>query len=79
VLKKLSLKDIGTPISEEKGWTNMQVRHRRKLSNIEIIMVIKAPNKSVLVITDYPKITTRRKCKTIRAFMERNRRNGASH
>ena len=89
-MKKLSLNDIGKPISVAKGWTEIQVSRRRRRykrkdkkndgdMDIKVIMVIKAPDKSVLVITDYPKIITTKKCKVIKEFMRRNRQNGTSH
>jgi len=81
-MRKLSINDIGKPISGVKGWTEVQVNRRRhkhkdiKDTDIKVIMAIKAPNKSVLVITDYPKIVTTKKCKVIKAFVMRNRQNG---
>jgi len=75
---KLTLRDIGTVISQDKGWTELQVMYGNKWKiqrEIVIIMMIRAPNGSVLAITDYGK-ATRNKCKVIKEFMRRNRNNG---
>jgi hypothetical protein len=79
-MRKLSLNDIGKPISEAKGWTECQVRHTGHRRENVIMMVIKVPSGQVLAITDYKTIqvknTTARKCRAIKMFMRRNRRNG---
>jgi len=71
-MKKLTLNDINKPVSLARGWTCIHIRRSKEA---KVIMVIQAPDESVLVITNYPRITTRRKCRAIRVFMRRNRQN----
>jgi len=68
--EKLSLNDVGKHISTAKGWTERQVKGKEN-KGIIVIMAIKAPDKSVLVITDHSK-TTKRKCRAIKEFIRRN-------